>query len=184
MVGVKGALAQVTTRVRGMGLAVEAVVARFRRGRGDVVGTAVPYRAGEPGRGPLTVSQGFAAVPEQVRAARGFVRDLVGEGHPREYDILLVTSELAGNAVQHGGRGAGAGQEFVVSVTFAEDAVVVAVRDGGVTGIPHVKACDEDSTGGRGLALVEMVSRRWGFQRDSTGTVVWAELDRVGREVS
>jgi hypothetical protein len=86
--------------------------------------------------------------------------------------------------VQHGGRGAGAGQEFVVSVTFAEDAVVVAVRDGGVTGIPHVKACDEDSTGGRGLALVEMVSRRWGFQRDSTGTVVWAELDQVGREVS
>lgn len=182
----RGALALVTTRVRGMGLAVEAAVAKIRqgraRGRGDATGTARPYRPGEPERAPLTISQGFAAVPEQVRAAREFVRGLVGDGHPRAYDILLVTGELAGNAVQHGSRGAGAGQEFVVSVTFAAGAVVVAVRDGGVTGVPHVRACDESSIGGRGLALVEAVSARWGFQRDAAGTVVWAELDEHGGE--
>lgn len=182
MPGMRGALTLVTTRVRGMGLAVEAAVARLRqgrvRGRGNASDMPVPYRAGESGREPLMISQGFAAVPEQVRAAREFVRGLVGDGHPRADDILLVTSELAGNAVQHGSRGAGAGEEFVVSVTFTATAVVVAVRDGGLTGVPHVKAYDEDAIGGRGLALVESVSRRWGFQRDSAGTVVWAELDQ------
>lgn len=175
----RGAFAQVTTR---MGLAVEAAVARIRlgRGRGPADGTAQPYPPKGPSRAPLTFSQRFPAMPEQVRAARKFVHGLVGDGHPRADDLLLVASELAGNAVQHGGRGAGPGQEFVVSVTFAAKAVVVAVRDGGLTGVPHVKACDEDAVGGRGLALVESVSRRWGFQRDSAGTVVWAELDESG----
>ena len=181
----KGALSHMATRVRGMGLAVEAVVVRFRRGRtrghGHAAGTALPYRRGEQGRDPVTISRTFAAAYDQVRAAREFVREQVGD-HPRAYDLMLVTSELAGNAVQHGGRRDGTAQEFVVSVTVATDRVIVAVRDGGMTGIPHVLPYDEGSIGGRGLALVEMLSKRWGFERDTNGTVVWAELDEYGGE--
>jgi len=129
---------------------------------------------------PVTISRTFAAAYEQVKAAREFVREQVGDDHPRAYDLMLVTSELAGNAIQHGGRRDGTAQEFVVSVTVTPDRVIVAVRDGGMTGIPHVLPYDEGSIGGRGLALVEMLSKRWGFERDSDGTVVWAELDEYG----
>nr|PZN46926.1 MAG: hypothetical protein DIU60_05025 [Actinomycetota bacterium] len=180
----KGALSQMATRVRGMGLAVEAVVVRFRRRRTRrrryTSGTAAPYRRGKQGRVPVTISRTFAAAYEQVKAAREFVREQVGDDHPRAYDLMLVTSELAGNAIQHGGRRDGTAQEFVVSVTVTPDRVIVAVRDGGMTGIPHVLPYDEGSIGGRGLALVEMLSKRWGFERDSDGTVVWAELDEYG----
>src|SRR5690606_2281001 len=96
--GMKGALSQMATRVRGMGLAVEAVVVRFRRRRTRrrryTSGTAAPYRRGKQGRVPVTISRTFAAAYEQVKAAREFVREQVGDDHPRAYDLMLVTSEL------------------------------------------------------------------------------------------
>jgi anti-sigma regulatory factor (Ser/Thr protein kinase) len=153
-----------------------ALITRLRKARRHEPGE--PFTAPSPHRdrgNAVTASRRFTALPEQVGQARQFVRAIVGEQHVRRYDIELVTSELAGNAVRHGGQGAD--REFEVTVTTDEEAVVVSVRDSGLTGTPQAGTCDLDSDGGRGLALVEMVARRWGFHRDSTGTVVWAEVD-------
>jgi len=36
--------------------------------------------------------------------------------------------------------------------------------------------------GGRGLRLVEMLATRWGYHRDTAGTVTWFELTRDAPE--
>jgi len=116
------------------------------------------------------VTRRFTASPAQVRPARAFVAELLGAGHPRLDDAILLTGELAGNAVRHTARG----HEFSVSVLLGGEGVLVAVRDHGKERIPHRRAAAEDETGGRGLELVNALAARWGFHRDTAGeTVVW-----------
>ncbi|MEV5412917.1 ATP-binding protein [Thermopolyspora sp. NPDC052614] len=163
-----------STRVLGVGAMVARLRVVRRRKRNEPFGTVWPHRAA---RRMVTVNRVFTAVPEQVGRARHFAREVVGEEHARSYEVELVVSELAGNAVRHGGQGAG--REFEVSMAVGGGAIIVAVRDGGLTGTPRAGTCDTESDSGRGLALVETVARRWGFHRDPAGTVVWAELDSV-----
>lgn len=121
--------------------------------------------------GPL-VTRRFRASAAQVRPARAFVAELLGDAHPRLADAVLLTSELAGNAVRHA-----AEREFSVSVLLAGEGVLVAVRDHGSSKIPLPRDAAEDETGGRGLDLVNALASRWGFHREATGgTVVWFQL--------
>lgn len=169
----RGTLTRVSSRVRD----VRTMVARLRgahrrRGPGEPFGLVWPHLNN---RRLLIARQEFAALPEQVGQARRFARGIIGEEHPRRHDVELVVSELAGNAVRHGGKGQG--RKFEVAVALDDTSIVVAVHDSGLTGTPRLGSCDVDSDSGRGLALVAMTARRWGFHRDPTGTVVWAELD-------
>ncbi|MEU8202719.1 hypothetical protein [Streptosporangium sp. NPDC049046] len=50
------------------------------------------------------ISQRFAATPDQVKPARAFVAELLGDDHPLRDDAILLTSELATNAVEHSSR--------------------------------------------------------------------------------
>lgn len=68
----------------------------------------------------------FAATAAQVKPARAVVAELLGDRHPRPADAVLLTSELAGNAVRHAVE-----REFAVSVLLADRGVLVAVRDRG-----------------------------------------------------
>jgi anti-sigma regulatory factor (Ser/Thr protein kinase) len=87
-------------------------------------------------------------------------------------DAALVASELVANAVEH---------------ACTEVLVLIRRESGGV----RIEVCDDDSgmpcmpehdgvlhRRGRGMRLVETVSRSWGAEPTATGKVVWATLRR------
>ncbi|WP_052424230.1 ATP-binding protein [Nonomuraea candida] len=126
----------------------------------------------QPGPGDLVVR--LPGVPSQVARARELITVALGRDHPVHDDAVLLTSELATNAILH--TKSGAGGSFTVTVASSETAVRVLVSDGGSEEPPCVCGTAAQSTSGRGLPLVEALSRRWGFTREDGATTVWFEL--------
>ncbi|MCK2218836.1 ATP-binding protein [Actinomadura sp. ATCC 31491] len=116
--------------------------------------------------------------PSQVAKARGIVTEALGRDHPLYDDVVLLTSELATNAVLH--TRSGAGGSFTVTVTSSQSVVRVCVEDAGSDGPPCVCRTGTQSTSGRGLPLIEALSHRWGFTRENGSTTVWFELLQAG----
>jgi len=110
-------------------------------------------------------------VPAAVASVRGFVRDaLTGWGLDHlAGDAVLITSELATNAVTHGS------SPFRASLTRTGDVVRVSVEDGSRTWPRHHQALPGDQDG-RGMAIVAVLSRRTGCDATVGGKVAWAEL--------
>ncbi len=107
---------------------------------------------------------------EQAVAARRFASRVVadlGLAHA-VHDVALATGELAANAAEH------ARTAFVV-VVRVDGCVRIEVSDGSAD-LPFVTDADFDSERGRGMALVELVSDRWGVDKTPGGKVVWAEI--------
>ncbi|MFC4032892.1 ATP-binding protein [Streptomyces polygonati] len=91
----------------------------------------------------------------------------------------LLLSELVTNAVRHSrvpGRQIGARFQLLSATVLR-----VEVSDAG-NGLPVLRRSAPDDESGRGLALVEALSRAWGSYRRpySIGKTVWFELDVVG----
>ncbi len=87
-------------------------------------------------------------------------------------DVLIVISELVQNVSQHTtGEG-----ELIISV--ATGIVLVEVGDTSIT-VPHTRHPEAHRAGGRGLLLIEAMSRRWGVRTCPAGKVVWVELAAV-----
>lgn len=109
--------------------------------------------------------------PEAVPAARRFVVTCLHHWGYDDYadSAALVATELVTNAVLH----VGVGIELVV---IAEaDLVRLEVHDGSrVSPVQGVQG--DDGMSGRGLAVVSMMSSRWGVEATDRGKVVWAEL--------
>ncbi|WP_326830262.1 ATP-binding protein [Streptosporangium sp. NBC_01810] len=124
------------------------------------------------------ISQRFAATPDQVRPARVFVAELLGDDHPLRDDAILLTSELATNAVEYSSGPVDRPREFVVTVAFISHGILITVQDSGTSEIPCTRKPGLDATGGRGLMLVNDLATRWGFHRDSSGTLIWFELEQ------
>lgn len=89
-------------------------------------------------------------------------------------DAVLVVSELLSNAIRHARPLPGAS----VQVAWAVDdgAVEVAVSDGGAPTRPYPAHASVSALGGRGLDIVEYLSRTWGVRADPDGLTVWAVL--------
>jgi anti-sigma regulatory factor (Ser/Thr protein kinase) len=113
--------------------------------------------------------------PASVAVARRHITaDLLAAGvfEAAIGDAALVVSELLSNAVLHAcplpGR--------CLRVTWIVDAgsVEITVTDGGGPTRPHAAQPSLSSPGGRGLGIVEYLSRHWGVRADSRGTTVWA----------
>ncbi|MGN9780391.1 ATP-binding protein [Nonomuraea sp. ZG12] len=119
----------------------------------------------------------FPGIPSQVARARSLVTAVLGRDHPLHDDCVLLTSELATNAILHSRSGAGG--EFTVTVLAARDVVRVCVEDAGSEEPPCACRANAQSTGGRGLPLLEALSHRWGFTRGGGRTAVWFELPLV-----
>lgn len=83
--------------------------------------------------------------------------------------VLLVISELVTNAVRQG--------DGPVRITLeaADDSLMVEVFDTGHR-LPAMGDAALDSTGGRGLHMIETVSDGWGVREDLNGKTVWARL--------
>lgn len=199
-VGTDGRLGEERLReaLRGMGRpTAEAVVTRVRETiDGHTVGaqrddTAVLAVAiGDPG--PVTPAAPAAGSPDDftveldgtpasVASARRAVDDHLGARltDTELQDVRLLVSELASNAVRHGGPGQSSltlgcdARTVRAAVVDPGPGFVPAVRDAGLPGEP----VDVLSEGGHGLRLVARLATRWGVD-DAGGTRVWFELDR------
>lgn len=84
-------------------------------------------------------------------------------------DLALVVSELVTNAGVHGS------PPVSIRVDIDDERIRVEVRDSSEH-MPEVCHPSPSSVGGRGLLIVESVSRSWGAHAVPGGKVVWAEL--------
>jgi anti-sigma regulatory factor (Ser/Thr protein kinase) len=114
------------------------------------------------------------------RASAALVRhsiadDLAGNGIDKDSidDVVLVASELVGNAVTHAA--ASFDSSLDVSWEVEVDAVVVRVLDGSPD-LPRRRSTDVRETSGRGLAIVAAVAADWGVRRNARGKQVWARV--------
>jgi CheY-like chemotaxis protein len=104
--------------------------------------------------------------------ARRFVSETLGTWHlePLLDAALLVTSELAANAVTH------AGSAFRVQLSVRSTTLRIDVVDYG-SGAPEPQALSLSEEHGRGLHLIDAMTTAWGIEDAPTaGKVVWAEL--------
>jgi anti-sigma regulatory factor (Ser/Thr protein kinase) len=83
--------------------------------------------------------------------------------------VLLVVSELVTNAVRQG--------DGPVRLTLhvSNGALDVAVFDTGHR-MPVLSDLGPDSTGGRGLHLIDTVCESWGVREEIDGKTVWARV--------
>ena len=117
----------------------------------------------------------FAASSVGV-ARRRLVSDLIGAGicGAAITDAALVLSELLSNALRHATPLPGSG----LRVAWSQQAgsVRVSVSDGGAQTLPELGEPNPSTTGGRGLRIVDRLSRSWGARSDDESTTVWAEV--------
>lgn len=85
---------------------------------------------------------------------------------------LLVLSELVTNAVLHGA------EPIHAFVRCHHDALCIEVCDGNpdTDDVVPVEARGATGPGGRGLQIVDSLSRSWGVTRRDVGKMVWAEV--------
>lgn len=129
---------------------------------------------------PAVTSRPLSPVPEEARAARHFVRDLLtswGLSFLAD-DAEAIIAELVGNAVRHGLRTATAVAPAGLRLCLLRrpGEVMLAVTD------PSSAAPQPETPGwmgesGRGLQLVAALSYVWGWSPiEGHGKAVWAVL--------
>jgi anti-sigma regulatory factor (Ser/Thr protein kinase) len=119
----------------------------------------------------------LAAEASSAARARAFViRHLLDHDLPHLVDdIELVASELATNAMAH------AQTPFTVILCGFDETVVLEVSDES-RAEPSLVVARALDTSGRGVAIVQALSRDWGvLSRASGGKSVWAEFDSTAR---
>ena len=88
--------------------------------------------------------------------------------------LMIIASELVSNAVLHGA------EPVELTLCLELDEVTVEVSDGDPA-VNNVRSPDtnERATGGRGLAVVAALSRRWGTRPSRNGKTVWAIVQQA-----
>lgn len=157
-----------------------------RAGRGFLPGP-VPFAADAGrgfGRGPVPHSgfpprarrRVFPGRPDQVGRARKFTAASVSPC-PVADDAVLLVSELATNAILHGGS-SGPGGTFKVMVCHLPGRLYIGVTDMGSATAPGVVPDPGLATSGRGLRLLAEIAACWGHERSGRGgRTVWFGLD-------
>jgi len=113
----------------------------------------------------------FEAEARSVPQVRTLIAQTLHDLPPESLEVvLLLTSELVTNAVRHGTGPVG------VALAWGDGGVRVEVEDQSHEW-PVVQAMDRDALNGRGLILVDGLSRGWGVLAGGTGKTVWFTLD-------
>jgi anti-sigma regulatory factor (Ser/Thr protein kinase) len=116
----------------------------------------------------------FDGLAERVADARQFAIKVLGD-RPGVEVVELITSELAGNAVQHSHTGRPGGR-FTLHLAAFGDRWRVRVDDDGGPNEPNLRADIEQDEAGRGLALIAALSSEWGVFGNQYARAVWAEI--------
>ena len=127
---------------------------------------------------PLQTELELAALPSAVPCARGHVRSVALEwGLSDLADTAeLLASEMVTNAVQASGKLRAVATPVVqIWVTSDRESLTICVWDGSDE-MPIRQDAGPDAISGRGLLLVESLSRDWGAYRAARGKVVWVSL--------
>ena len=125
---------------------------------------------------PLTAEVDLPLGPQAAALARRTVADVLRGWTITDedfvYDILLLASELVGNAVRHGGRRVG------LSLKHDQGRLTLAVHDGSCV-LPSPRM-PEDQESGRGLTIIDAIADDWGVLDRSDGKTVWVTLTAPG----
>ncbi|MDI3407897.1 ATP-binding protein [Streptomyces cavernicola] len=124
--------------------------------------------------------------PAEVGRARRWARSrLAGSGieadEPLAETLVLLISELVTNAVVHTGCPAVLSLLLPPTPASAPGTVRVEVIDA-CARPPRPRQAEGEDTNGRGLALVDGLADRWGWQSDGGGKRIWCEVDRYEPE--
>jgi len=119
------------------------------------------------------VRRTFPGTHDQVARARAFVREII-QGCPLADDVILLTSELCTNTLQHSQSGNGG--TFEVTVYHGPDSLRIEVRDDGSASIPARRVLESFTENGRGLEIVACLAHRWGQRGDEHGRTVYFEF--------
>ncbi|MCW2667173.1 MAG: hypothetical protein JWN57_2135 [Frankiales bacterium] len=125
---------------------------------------------GRPGDVHLHLAGHHSEIARARLLAAGWARDAVVDQH----DVALLVTELATNALRHGGPGVD------MWLRTRPGALRCEVVDGRASAVPQLLEPDEEAEGGRGLVVVHALADRWGSETLSAGKCVWFELDREG----
>lgn len=127
---------------------------------------------GKPRRAEASIELPHDAT--SVRVARDFIREKLAEWglEPLLDDALLVTSELATNAITHADSGCR------IRLSLNDSTLRIDVVDTGA-GTPEPQPESQTEEHGRGLHLVDALTTAWGLEMvPGEGKLVWAELAR------
>lgn len=118
----------------------------------------------------------YLPIPESVPAARHFVVDVLRSWGNDDLagDAALIISELATNALSH------AMSPFRAVLDRRGGGLRIGVEDAADIPLERRMTSAED-TSGRGVAIIEALSERWGYSAVPGGKVVWAELPLSAR---
>jgi anti-sigma regulatory factor (Ser/Thr protein kinase) len=105
--------------------------------------------------------------PESAAAARDFARKALA-GYPAADEAITALNEMVTNAVQHSRSGLPGGT-LEVRLTVTAASVLAEVVDSGPLGIAPTASPESFAERGRGLAIVEALTRAWG----SAGNGLW-----------
>ncbi|GAA3498328.1 hypothetical protein GCM10019016_054310 [Streptomyces prasinosporus] len=116
----------------------------------------------------------FTAHPEEVATLRHVVRlRLAAWGlHELADTAQLCVSELVSNVVTH----VGIGTPGSLAVSMSGTHLRIEVHDPDTRALPTLVAAEADAEGGRGMALVDALTDRWGVQLREDRKVTWCEL--------
>ena len=116
----------------------------------------------------------YPSDPTSVSKARAFVADTLADVAQEVRErAVLITSELATNAINH------AGGDFTVTAALSSGHIQLAVTDVG-GGKPIL--CDPGpmDAHGRGLLILSSLADQWGVDAEPASTTVWCMLDLIG----
>jgi Histidine kinase-like ATPase domain len=136
-------------------------------------GSSPPLPLRAPGAACHHARAVFGGTPGEVSRARAFARQILGPAAALD-DALLLLTELCTNAVAH--TASGDNGTFEVTICQGPGMLRVEVCDGGANQVPAPMRSDPAAGAGRGLVLVDVLAKRWGFCGGRKGRVVFFEL--------
>jgi anti-sigma regulatory factor (Ser/Thr protein kinase) len=130
----------------------------------------------EPTKAAL-IRRRFARRPEEVAAARRFVRSGLTRGSDAWETAQLLVSETVTSSLDQSAPGRGSG---TLEVGYALDGrrLRVEVSDDG--GPARLRRRIHAVRSAGGLELVRALASRWGVRESSAGRTIWFEVDLTG----
>jgi anti-sigma regulatory factor (Ser/Thr protein kinase) len=122
----------------------------------------------------------FARRPEEVAAARRFVRGGLTRGSEAWETAQLLVSETVTSAIDKSSPADGSGTLEVGYAVVGRRLRVEVSDDGGPARLRR-RIHDDGSASGRGLEVVRTLATRWGVRESSAGRTIWFEVDLSGR---